>query len=132
MNGPIPASWAPYLLSVLRITAAFSFMTHGTAKLFAWPVAQPRAAAALLSLAGVAGVLEVVGGLLLLLGFFTRPVAFLLSGQMAAAYFMSHAARGFFPTLNAGEPAYLFCFIWLLIAAAGPGAWSLDAAWRRS
>ena len=132
MNGLIPASWAPYLLSVLRIIAAFSFMTHGTQKLFATPVAQPRDPAAVLSLAGVAGALEVFGGLLLLLGIFTRPVAFVLSGEMAAAYFLRHAPRGFFPVLNGGEPAMLFCFIWLYLAAAGSGPWSIDARWRRS
>ena len=84
------------------------------------------------ALAGVAGALEVFGGLLLLLGIFTRPVAFVLSGEMAAAYFLRHAPRGFFPVLNGGEPAMLFCFIWLYLAAAGPGPWSIDARWRRS
>ena len=132
MSGPVPAFWAPYLLSALRIAAAFSFMTHGTQKLFAMPVTQPRDPVALLSLTGVAGVLEVFGGLLLLLGLFTRPVAFLLSGEMAVAYFLSHAPRNFFPVLNGGEPAMLFCFIWLYLAAAGPGPWSIDALWRRS
>ena len=131
MNGPIPPSWAPYLLSVLRITASFSFIMHGTAKLFAWPVAQPRDPVALMSLAGLAGGLELVGGLILLFGIFTRPVAFLLSGEMAVAYFMSHASRNFFPTLNGGEPAYLFCFIFLYIAAAGAGPWSIDALMRK-
>lgn len=126
MSGPIPA-WTPYLLSALRIAAAFSFITHGTQKLFAMPVLQPRDPALLLSLAGLAGVLELVGGLLLLLGLFTRPVAFLLSGQMAVAYFLSHAPRSFFPVLNGGEPAMLFCFIWLYLSAAGPGPLSIDA-----
>jgi len=132
MNGLLPAFWAPHLLSALRIAAAFSFMTHGTQKLFSAPLSQPRDPVELMSLAGAAGVLEVFGGLLLLLGLFTKPVAFLLSGEMAVAYFLSHASRSFFPVLNGGEPAMLFCFIWLYIAAAGPGPWSLDALWRRS
>jgi putative oxidoreductase len=131
MNGPIPASWAPHLLSVLRIVAAFSFMTHGTQKLFAMPIAEPREPVALLSLVGVAGVLEVFGGLLVLVGLFTRPVAFLLSGEMAVAYFMVHAPGNFFPVLNGGEGAMLYCFIFLYLAAAGPGPWSIDTV-RRS
>jgi putative oxidoreductase len=127
MNGPIPSRWSPYLLSVLRVIAAFTFITHGSQKLFAFPVLQPRDPVPLLSLPGVAGVLELVGGALLLLGLFTRPVAFLLSGEMAAAYFMAHASRSFWPILNGGEVAVLFCFLWLFLAAAGPGPWSLDA-----
>jgi putative oxidoreductase len=132
MTGPIPARWAPYLQSVLRIVAAFSFMTHGTQKLFAVPVAEARDPVALLSLMGLAGVLETFGGLLLLLGLFTRPVAFLLAGEMAVAYFVAHAPRGFWPILNSGEVAALFCFVWLYLAAAGPGPWSLDALRRRT
>jgi putative oxidoreductase len=128
MNGPIPASWAPWLLSVLRIVTAFTFITHGTQKLFAFPVSEPRPTVELFSLLGLAGVLETFGGLLLLLGLVTRPVAFLLSGEMAVAYFMVHMPRGFWPILNGGEVAMLFCFIWLYIAAAGPGPWSVDAA----
>lgn len=132
MTGPIPARWAPYLQSVLRIVAALSFITHGTQKLFAIPVVEPREPVLLFSLAGLAGVLEALGGLLLLVGLATRPVAFLLSGQMAVAYFLSHAPRGFWPILNRGEVALLFCFIWLYLAAAGPGAWSLDALRRQA
>jgi putative oxidoreductase len=112
---------------VLRIVAAFTFMTHGSQKLLAFPVLEPRNAVPLLSLFGVAGVLELVGGALLFLGLFTRPVAFLLSGEMAAAYFMAHASRSFWPILNGGEVVVLFCFVWLFLAAAGPGPWSLDA-----
>lgn len=97
MIGPIPARWAPYLQSVLRIVVAFSFMTHGTQKLFAVPVAAAREPVELVSLAGLAGVLETFGGLLLLVGLFTRAVAFLLSGQMAVAYFLRHAPQGFWP-----------------------------------
>jgi putative oxidoreductase len=126
MNGPVPRSWAPYLLSVLRIVAAFLFIAHATQKLFAYPVAEPRSPVPLASLLGVAGVLELVGGALLLLGLFTRPVAFLLSGEMAVAYFMAHAPRGFWPLLNGGEVAVLFCFVWLYFAAAGAGPLSVD------
>jgi putative oxidoreductase len=127
MNGPVPASWAPWLLSVLRIFTALTFMTHGTQKLFAFPVTEPRPTVELFSLFGLAGVLETFGGLLLLVGLLTRPVAFLVSGEMAVAYFMAHAPRGFWPILNGGEVAALFCFIWLYVAAAGPGPWSVDA-----
>ena len=127
MDGPLSVRWAPQLRSTLRIIAAFLFVAHGTQKLFAFPIAEPRAAVALISLGGLAGVLEAFGGLLLLLGLFTRPVAFLLSGLMATAYFMAHARLNYWPILNRGEPAVLFCFIWLFIAAAGPGPWSLDA-----
>jgi putative oxidoreductase len=115
---------------VLRIVAALSFMTHGTQKLFAAPVAEPRDPVSLVSLMGLAGLLETFGGALLLLGLFTRPVAFLLSGEMAAAYFIAHAPRGFWPVLTGGEVPMLFCFIWLYLAAAGPGPWSVDAARR--
>jgi putative oxidoreductase len=107
------------------------FMTHGSQKLFAFPVSQPRETADLLSLMGLAGVLELFGGALMLLGLFTRPVAFLLSGEMAVAYFMSHAPRSFWPVLNGGEPAVLYCFLFLYLAAAGPGPLSLDTIWRR-
>jgi putative oxidoreductase len=127
------ARFAPELLSVLRIVAAFCFILHGTSKLFNFPAeaGAPARELAMFSLPWFAGVLETFGGTLLLLGLFTRPVAFLLSGQMAVAYFKAHAPHSFWPTLNHGEPAVLFCFIWLYIAAAGPGPWSLDAAIRR-
>jgi putative oxidoreductase len=130
-NGPLPSSWAPLLRSILRIVAAFLFMAHGTQKLFAFPLSQPRPAVDLISQAGLAGVLETFGGALLLLGLFTRPVAFVLSGEMAVAYFMAHVPRSFWPVLNGGEPAVLFCFLYLYLAAAGPGPLSLDAMWRR-
>ena len=132
MTGPIPPRWAPYLQSVLRIVVAFLFVTHGVQKLFGVPSTGPRAPVALLSLAGTASVLETFGGSLLLIGLFTRPVAFLVAGEMAVAYFMRHAPRGFWPILNQGEAAVLFAFIWLYFAAAGPGPWSLDALWRRA
>jgi putative oxidoreductase len=106
-------------------------MAHGTQKLFSWPIDEPRDPAALLSLMGVAGVLETFGGALLLLGLFTRPVAFLLAGEMAVAYLMSHAPNGFWPILNRGELAVLYCFLFLYLAAAGGGPWSIDAARSR-
>lgn len=132
MSGPLPERWAPRLLSMLRIVAAFLFMAHGTQKLLAWPVAEPRDPVALLSLMGLAGVLEVFGGLLLLLGLFTRPVAFLLAGEMAVAYFTAHAPRGFWPILNGGELAAFYGFLFLYLAATGPGPWSLDALRSRA
>jgi putative oxidoreductase len=116
---------------MLRIVAAPLFIAHGTQKLFAFPVAEPRPVVELMSQMGLAGVLEVVGGSLLLLGLFTRPVAFILAGEMAVAYSLAHAPRSFWPILNGGEPAVLFCFIFLYFAAAGPGPWSLDALWSK-
>lgn len=124
------ARWAPRLLSVLRIVAAALFMQHGGQKLFGVPADQLTAPVHLLSLMGLAGVLEFFGGLLLLLGLFTRPVAFLLAGEMAVAYFMAHAPKGFWPLLNRGELAALYCFVFLYLAAAGGGPWSGDHRWR--
>ncbi|HUR94813.1 MAG TPA: DoxX family protein [Gemmatimonadales bacterium] len=125
-------AWAPCLLSVLRIMSAFLFIQVGSAKLFAFPAAvMPGGGTApISSLAGIAGVLEVFGGGLLLLGLFTRPVAFLLSGEMAVAYFYGHAPQGFWPVLNQGTDAIFYCFLWLYVSAAGPGPWSLDARMR--
>lgn len=119
--------WAPRLLSVMRVAAALLFLQHGTAKLFAFPHVPMFDGLQLMSLMGLAGILELVGGAALALGLFTRPVAFLLAGEMAVAYFMAHAPRGFFPILNGGELAALYCFVFLFIAAAGPGPWSVDA-----
>lgn len=113
------------------MVAAFLFIAHGTQKLFAMPLAQPRPAVELMSQMGLAGALEVVGGTLILLGLFTRPVAFILAGEMAVAYFQAHFPRSFWPVLNGGEPAVLFCFLYLYFAAAGPGPWSLDALLSR-
>lgn len=126
-------SWAPYLLSILRILAAFLFIQYGSAKLLGLPapIMPGGGTAPVASLPGVAGTLELIGGALLLLGLFTRPVAFILAGEMAVAYFMGHAPRGFWPVLNEGAPAILFCFIWLYISSAGPGPWSLDALRHR-
>lgn len=129
--GFIPPRWAPYALGLLRIIVGFLFMVHGTQKLFGMPVDEPRDPVALTSLIGIAGVLETFGGLLILLGLLTRPVAFLLAGEMAVAYFKSHASRSFWPALNGGEPAVLFCFIFLYLATAGGGAWSLDRLRQR-
>ena len=117
--------WAPRLLSILRIVAALIFMEHGTQKLLGFPLSE-RAAPELLSLGGIAGVLELVGGALLVLGLFTRPVAFILSGEMAVAYWYSHAPQSFFPVNNGGDAAILYCFIFLYLFAAGGGPWSLD------
>ena len=127
MDGPIPSRWAPYLLSVLRIVIAFLYIAHGTQKLFGWPSLEPRPPVPLMSLLGAASVIETFGGLLMLFGLLTQPVAFILAGEMAAAYFIAHAPRGFWPLLNRGEPPVYFCFTWLYFAAAGAGPWSLDA-----
>jgi putative oxidoreductase len=124
----LPNTWTPYLQSLLRVVAAFLFIFHGTQKLFAWPLNQPGNPMPLMSQIGAAGALEVVGGALLLIGLFTRPVAFLLAGEMAVAYFQAHAPRGAFPVLNGGELAVLYCFIWLYFAAAGAGPVSVDRA----
>lgn len=123
--------WSPRLLSILRIVTALLFMQHGAAKLLGIP-APLFGEIHLLSLMGVAGILELVGGLLLLLGLFTRPVAFILSGQMAVAYFMAHAAQGVWPILNKGELAVLYSFVFLYLFVAGGGVWSVDNLRRRS
>jgi putative oxidoreductase len=119
----------PYLLSTLRIVVAFLFIQVGTAKLFAFPAAvmPDGGTAAPLSLAGIAGILETFGGALILLGLFTRPTAFVLSGLMAFAYFIGHAGTGFWPVLNGGGPAVFYCFVFLYFSAAGAGPISLDA-----
>jgi putative oxidoreductase len=124
---------APYLRSVLRIVAAIMFIMFGTMKLFAFPVGVPPngGTVQLVSEAGLGGVLETIGGGLLLLGLFTRPVAFLLAGEMAVAYFQFHFPNGFWPTMNGGLVAVLYCFLWLYFSAAGAGPWSLDAKLRK-
>ena len=118
--------FAPAVLSLLRIASAYMFILHGTAKFFSFPGAMGSGAPSGIYLA--AAILEVGGGILLLLGLLTRPVAFILSGQMAVAYFMAHASQGntLFPIANGGESAALFSFVFLYLAAAGGGAWSLD------
>ena len=120
------------LQSVLRIVSAFIFMQAGTMKLFAFPAGMPPdgSTAPLLSQVGIAGILETFGGALLLAGLFTRPVAFLVSGEMAVAYFQFFAPLGFWPVLNGGMEDVLFCFIWLYFSAAGAGPWSIDERWR--
>jgi len=118
-------NWSPRVLSILRIVTAFLFMQHGTQKMFGFPVPQ-RSEFDLFSLSGVAGTLEVVGGFLLLLGLFTRPVAFLLSGLMAFAYFIAHAPKSFWPLLNGGELAAMWAFLFLYFSLAGGGTWSID------
>ena len=122
-------SLAPYLLSVLRVAAAFMLIPAGTMKLWAFPAGMPPdgGTAPVMSQIWIGGVLEVVGGALLLLGLFTRPVAFVLSGMLAVAYWQFHAPAGFWPTTNGGVPAALYCFVMLYISAAGAGPWSLDA-----
>jgi putative oxidoreductase len=119
---------SPQLLSVLRIVAALMFLQAGTVKLIGWPVPMPGGAtASLMTQTGIGGLLEAVGGFLLLIGLFTRPVAFVLSGEMAVAYFQFHFPQGFWPIVNQGQPAVLYCFIWLYFSAAGAGPWSVDA-----
>jgi putative oxidoreductase len=119
-----------HALALLRIFAALLFIAHGLQKYFGFPVPSPFGLAAPFSLMGLAGALELVGGGLILIGLFTRPAAIIPCGMMAVAYFMAHAPRGFFPIVNQGEAAILFCFVFLLLAAAGPGAWNIDG-WRR-
>lgn len=121
------AHWTPRVLSVMRIIIGFLFLAHGSQKLFGFPAPGPGGEPELLSLAGIAGILEFVGGLLILMGLFIRPTAFVLSGLMAVAYFMAHAPQGFWPLLNKGETAVLYCFVFLYMAFAGGGVWSLDA-----
>jgi putative oxidoreductase len=117
--------WAPRLLSILRIVAALTFMEHGTQKLLGFPLSD-HPGPELFSLPGLSGVLELFGGALLLLGLFTRPVAFILSGMMAVAYWLVHAPQNFFPVNSGGDAAVLYCFLFLYLVAAGGGPWSLD------
>jgi putative oxidoreductase len=118
--------FSPYALAILRIVAGLLFMPHGMQKLFGFPVPPESGLPPAFSLFWIGGVLEFGGGLLMLLGLFTRPVAFLLSGEMAVAYWMVHAPQGFIPALNRGDAAVLYCFVFLLFVFTGPGAWSLD------
>jgi putative oxidoreductase len=122
-------AWSPYLHSVLRITAAIMFILAGTVKLFAFPVGMPPngGTATLMSQIGIGGILETFGGILILFGLFTRPVAFILSGEMAVAYFQFHFPQNAWPVVNGGVSAVLYCFLWLYFSAAGAGPWSLDA-----
>ena len=120
-------AWQPQILSILRIMVALLFLEHGTAKFFQFPHVPMYDGVMLMSLPGIAGVLELVGGLLLAVGLFSSITAFILSGEMAVAYFLAHAPQGFFPILNMGELAIVYCFAFLYLAAAGPGPWSVDA-----
>ena len=120
-------TWEPRMLSILRIMTGLLFLEHGTAKIFNFPARPNQRAYELFTLSpGLAGLMEVVGGILIVLGLFTRPVAFLLSGEMAFAYFMSHAPRSFYPLLSNGDAAILYCFIFLYFFVVGAGVWSLD------
>lgn len=139
MNNSFDASattmnrFAPEALSVLRIVSAYLFLLHGSAKLLGVPGIEMFANLSLTSLPGIAGVIELVGGVLVLIGLFTRPAAFVMSGTMAFAYFIAHASDGnaHLPLMNGGESAVLFCFVFLFIAAAGAGPWSVDAMRRK-
>ena len=126
-------AWLPRVLAALRVVTAFLFLQHATAKLFHVPHVAMFDDLRLFSFYGMVGLLELVGGILVLIGLFTRLAAFILSGEMAFAYFIGHAPQGHVlsPMLNQGEPAVLFCFIFLLLSVAGPGAWSIDGLMRR-
>ncbi|MDO9709392.1 DoxX family protein [Paracraurococcus lichenis] len=117
---------APRMRAILRIVAALIFLEHGTQKLLGFPTPMGGTLPPTFGLLWFAGLFELVGGLLLMLGLFTRPVAFVLAGEMAFAYWMSHAPRSFFPALNGGDAAILYCFVFLYFVAAGPGAWAID------
>jgi putative oxidoreductase len=117
-------AYAPTVLGILRIVTALLFMEHGTSKLLNFPASEMNPA--LFSLSGLAGVLEIVGGVLVLIGLWTRLAAFVLSGQMAVAYWMAHAPQGFFPVNNGGDAAIMFCFVFLYLVFAGPGAFAMD------
>ncbi|HEX7053101.1 MAG TPA: DoxX family protein [Burkholderiales bacterium] len=123
-------AWSPRLLSILRIVSGFIFLLHGAQKLLGFPAPFPMPVT-LFSMIGVAGLLELFGGALVMIGLFSRPVAFILSGEMAFAYFIGHAPKAFWPVLNGGDAAILYCFVFLYIAAAGPGPWSVDR-WRNA
>ena len=119
------APWAPKVLAILRIVAGLLFLAHGAIKLFGFPEGAQPGQVELLSLMGIGGLLEFVGGVLLVLGVYVRPVAFVLSGEMAVAYWMFHAPKGLYPAVNGGDAAILFCFVFLYLAFAGGGAWQL-------
>jgi len=125
-------AWSERMLSILRIVAALLYLEHGLAKFFGFPHVANFDNLNLVSLIGAAGLIEIIGSALLLLGLFTRIAAFIMSGEMAFAYFMSHAPRGFFPILNNGEVAVLYCFLFLYFAVAGGGAWSIDQLRRNN
>lgn len=123
---PLRSPWPARMLSVLRIVAGFVYIWHGTQKMFGYPPSNPPQEFVLMTQRGLAGILETFGGAAIILGLFTRPVAFLLAGEMAVAYFQVHIKRGFLPLLNGGDNAVLFCFIFLYLMVAGAGPWSID------
>jgi len=126
--------WAPralHVLSVLRVFTGLELLQHGTGKILGFPAVPTFANVQIGSLSGIGGLIELIGGILFTIGLFTRPVAFILSGFTAAAYFMAHASKGFYPVLNGGELAALYCFVFLFFAFAGGGPWSLDALIKR-
>lgn len=129
---PFFQAWAPRVLSVLRIVTGFIFLLHGTAKILHWPHIKMFDNLQLASLMGVQGLIELVGGVLMMIGLFTSPVAFVLSGDMAFAYFIGHFPKGWMPVLNGGDAAVLYCFVFLYLWLAGPGPWSLDARMRKA
>lgn len=119
------------MLGILRIVAGLMFFTFGSGKLFGFPSSGTEEPIELMSLVGIAGILEVFGGLAIVLGVFTRPVAFILAGEMAVAYFYAHAPQSFFPSVNGGTPAVLYCFLFLYLMVAGAGEWSIDSMLAR-
>lgn len=125
---PNTAKWTPYVLAILRIVTALLFLEHATMKFFQFPAAIPGVPYPLPAIMLVAGAIEIVTGLLITAGYYTRVAAFIASGEMAAAYWMAHGSQSFWPALNMGEPAILFCFVFLYVAFAGAGAWALDNA----
>jgi putative oxidoreductase len=132
LNPKFYSEWTPHILGLLRIITGFLFLQHGTAKLLGIPHVAMFDGVQIMSLMGVAGILELVGGTLILIGLFTRPTAFILSGQMAFAYFMVHASSGFLPILNQGELAVMYCFVFLYFSVAGAGEFSVDAMRKRT
>jgi putative oxidoreductase len=133
-SNSLSTTWAPRalsILSILRIFTGLALLQHGTGKILGFPAVPSLANVQIASLAGAAGLIELIGGILFTIGLFTRPVAFLLSGFTAVAYFMAHASKGFYPILNGGELAALYCFVFLYFTFAGAGPWSVDAALKR-
>jgi putative oxidoreductase len=130
---PSPSPWTGRMLSILRIVSGAVFISFGTMKLFNYPpLPAGMPPIQMMSQLGLAGTLEVVGGFLILIGLFTRPVAFILAGEMAVAYFQGHYPRSFWPSVNMGTPAILYCFVYLYLVFAGAGPWSVDAMIARS
>jgi putative oxidoreductase len=131
MDLPWLSRWQPQMLAILRIVVGLLFLEHGTAKLFAFPIAPPGMPSPLPPVILASSIIELVVGLLLVIGLLTRPAAFIASGEMAVAYWMVHAPQSPWPIANMGEPAIIYCFVFLYLAAAGPGAWSVDGARMR-